>query len=313
MTRVIFMGTPEFSVPSLRMLVEEGYNVVAVVTRPDRPAGRGRRISPSPVKEFALAHHLRVLQPSTFRRPAPVAELAALAPEVVIVAAYGLILPQSVLDIPAHGCLNVHASLLPRHRGASPITAAILAGDEVTGSTIMLMDAGMDTGPILAQEPLPIHPDDTAGSLSQRLSLQGADLLRRTLPRWLAGEIEPQPQDRTAATVTRMIRKEDGIIDWCKPAVQIAREVRAYNPWPTARTVWNGRLLRILQARPLEVEPSVDISPGQVMLSDGKAVVGTGDGLLQLEKVQLAGKKALPIEDFIRGQRGFVGSVLGTA
>ena len=309
-TRVVFMGTPDFAVPSLRALVTGGYDVVGVVTQPDRPAGRGRKLTASPVKRFAEEHGLPVLQPKTFRQPEPVAELAALAPDVIVVAAYGLILPQAVLDIPPHGCLNVHGSLLPKYRGAAPIPAAILAGDEETGVTIMLMDAGMDTGPILSQATCPIEPEDTTGTLTAKLAELGAELLMETLPRWLAGEIEPQPQAHELATYAPMIRKADGRIDWTLPAEQIARQVRAYQPWPGATTFWRGKLLKVLKADALP-EVVAKGQPGCVVRWEDGAAVLTGRGLIVLKEVQLAGKRPLPIADFLRGQRGFEGSKLG--
>ncbi len=304
--RVIFMGTPEFAVPTLAMLVEEGYELVAVVTQPDRPAGRGRELTPSPVKRYALAHGLPVLQPETLRPPETVAELAALRPDVIVVAAFGMILRPAVLAIPPKGCLNVHASLLPRHRGASPISAAILAGDPVTGVTIMLMDEGMDTGPILAQATTEIRPDDTAGTLGERLARQGADLLAATLPMWLAGEIHPQPQPAEGATVCRPLRKEQGQIEWMRPAVEIERMVRAYQPWPGAFTFWRGQRLKILRSRAVEgvAEPGVVIPWGE------GAAVGTGEGLLALDEVQLAGRRAVRIAEFLRGQQGILGARL---
>ncbi len=200
MTRTIFMGTPDFSVPTLAALAQEGYDLVAVVTQPDRPAGRGRKLELSPVKAFALQHDLPVLQPPSLKAPQAVADLAGLRPDVIVVAAFGQILRPAVLDLPPHGCINVHASLLPRWRGAAPVQAAILAGDQVTGSTIMRMDVGMDTGPILTQAALAIQPDDSGGALTARLAQQGADLLAETLPRWLAGQITPQLQDASLAT-----------------------------------------------------------------------------------------------------------------
>jgi methionyl-tRNA formyltransferase len=305
-TRVIFMGTPEFSVPTLAALVKGGYDVAAAVTQPDRPAGRGRELMPSPVKRCAVAHGLQVLQPTTLRGPELAAKLAALRPNVIVVAAFGMILPPSVLTIPPRGCINVHASLLPRHRGASPITAAILAGDEVTGSTVMLMDEGMDTGPILTQATMTIRPDDTTGTLGERLARQGADLLAATLPMWLAGEIHPQPQPAEGVTVCRPLRKEQGQIDWARPAVEIERMVRAYQPWPGAFTFWRGQLLKVLRARVVEgaAEPGVVIPWGE------GAAVGAGRGLLALDEVQLAGRRAMGITEFLRGQRAILGARL---
>jgi methionyl-tRNA formyltransferase len=309
MTRVIFMGTPDFSVPTLAVLLRDGYDVAAVVTQPDRPAGRGRKLELSPVKALAVEHSLPVLQPPSLKAPDAIAALAELRPDLIVVAAFGQILRAAVLDLPGHGCINVHASLLPRWRGAAPVQAAILAGDQVTGSTIMGMDAGMDTGPILAQAALAIAPEDTGGTLAERLAQQGAALLSETLPRWLAGEITPQPQDAGLATVCRPLRKEQGVIDWTRPADEIVRAVRAFNPWPAASTTWQGQQIKLLRASAL---PGVaGQAPGVVALVDGAVLVAAGEGLVRLEEVQLAGRAALPARDFVRGQRTFIGSRLG--
>jgi len=304
------MGTPEFAVPVLEALVGQ-YQVVAVVTQPDRVAGRGRRAKFSPVKKTALDHDLPLLQPPSLRRPEAAMELRELAPDVIIVAAFGQILPPEVLAIPPHGCLNVHASLLPRYRGAAPIAAAILAGEEQTGVTIMLMDEGMDTGPILAQAECKIKPQDTTGSLSVKLAQQGADLLVETLPRWLEGQIVPQPQDDSLATYCQMITKKDGLIDWSLPATDLWLRVRAYDPWPVTYTYWQGKRLKILRARPATVGTSGE-EPGRVISSDDGVAVVAGTDALLLEEIQLAGKKALAAQEFIRGQRNFIGSVLGS-
>lgn len=312
MTRVVFMGTPEFAVPALRRLLES-YQVVGVVTQPDRPAGRGQKVQVSPVKELALAHGLPVLQPRSLRKdPLAVQAIADLHPDLIVVAAYGLILPQPVLDLPPHGCLNIHASLLPRWRGPAPIPAAILAGDQETGVTLMCMDAGMDTGPIVVQRRTPIRPDDTTASLSERLSELGANLLAETLPSWLNGEIAPQPQDEAQATVCGLIRKEDGQIDWTRPAALIERQVRAYHPWPGAFTFWRGQQLKVLRssATGLHARPA-DLSPGTVILVGRTPGVITGEGVLLLDEVQLAGKRAMPAQAFVQGYRDFVGSRLG--
>ena len=309
MTRTIFMGTPDFSVPTLAALLHGGYDVIAVVTQPDRPAGRGRRLELSPVKTFAIQHDLPVLQPPTLKAPEVVAELAELRPDVIVVAAFGQILRPALLELPPYGCINVHASLLPRWRGAAPVQAALLAGDQVTGSTIMRMDAGMDTGPILAQAALAIQPDDTGGTLTARLAQQGAELLAETLPRWLAGQITPQPQDASLATLCRPLRKEQGLIDWARPASEIARAVRAFNPWPAASTVWHGQQLRVLRAKALAGPAGQE--PGWVSQAEGALVVATGDGLLRLDELQLAGRAAMSALDFARGQRSFAASRLG--
>lgn len=312
MTRVIFMGTPAFSVPSLAALADGGYNLVAVVTQPDRPSGRGRKVEQSPVKQAALDRGVRVMQPRSLRDPGALAALAILEPDVIVVAAFGQILRPEVLNLPRHGCINVHASLLPRWRGAAPVQAAILAGDHVTGSTIMRMDEGMDTGPILAQAALAIDSADTGDTLTARLSQQGAELLAETLPRWLAGDIAAQPQDQTLATLCRPLRKEQGVIDWTQPAEAIARAVRAFNPWPAATTTWNGVGLKVLQAA---AAPNVALNqpPGAVVAAEDRVLVATGAGALWLERVQLAGRSAMLVSDFLRGQPGFVGSRLGAA
>lgn len=311
MTRLIFMGTPDFSVPSLSALVEAGYDLVAVVTQPDRPHGRGRQLKPPPVKQFALEHGFRVLQPPSLRRTEAVAELEVLHPDLIVVVAYGQILRPAVLDLPPAGCINVHASLLPRWRGAAPIQAAILAGDEVTGSTIMLMDEGMDTGPILAQAALRIGPDETAGVLSDRLAHQGAALLVKTLPLWLEGELSPQPQDEELATICRLLSKDQGRVNWTLPAEKIAAAVRAFNPWPGASTSWNGIPLKILRARPVASVQAVNLEPGTVLEHDGGIAVSTGEGLLELGEIQLAGRRAVSAQNFVLGHSALVGSRLG--
>lgn len=312
--RIIFMGTPEFAAPALARLIQTGpannWRVVGVATQPDRRAGRGNKVVVSPVKALALEHGIEVLQPAGLRKdPAAVEALAALAPDLLVVAAYGLILPQRVLDLPRFGAINVHASLLPAYRGASPITAALLDGRDETGVTIMLMDAGMDTGPMLAQARTPIAPDDTTATLSARLAAQGADLLVATLPGWLTGDIAPVDQADLPGEVSlcRLIKKDDGRIDWTKPAVEIERMTRAYAPWPSAFTTWQGENFKIWRARPV----AGMAAPGLVVAHQGEIAVGTGAGLLALDQVQPAGKRAMDITSFANGAPAFVGSVLG--
>jgi len=322
--RLVFMGTPEFALPSLRALVEGGYNIVGVYTRPDRPTGRGRVLTPSAVKTAALQYGLPLFQPPGLRRPEAAEELAALKPDVIVVCAFGVILRQPVLDIPPKGVLNVHPSLLPRQRGASPIAAAILAGDEQTGVTIMLMDPGMDTGPILSQRTVPITPWDTSGSLGERLAVVGAELLLEVLPRWLADEIEPQPQDDSLATHASLLSKEDGAIDWTLPATDIWRRVRAFNPWPGASTTLEGQTLLIWEAWPLSVSGGEE--PGTVLPltaeqrqmlppeagEEEALAVQTGEGLLTILRLQRAGRRSLTAAEFIRGQRNLFGRRLGS-
>ena len=312
--RIVMMGTPEFAVPTLQTLhaqaAAHGWEVVAVVTQPDRPAGRGQKLVASPVKEQALAAELPVLQPATLRKdPAAVTALAELAADIFVVAAYGLILPKRVLTLPTYGCLNVHASLLPAYRGASPIAAAMLDGRAETGVSIMLMDEGMDTGPVLAQARQPIAADDTTATLAARLAAQGAALLAATLPGWVAGTVAPVAQDELPGepSVCRLIRKEDGVIDWTLPAARIERMTRAYAPWPSAYTVWRGAPLKVWQAaaRPGQA------APGAVAAPPAGAAGGPGDGLLLLQSGQPAGKRAMDAASLVNGAPDFVGSRLG--
>jgi len=313
--RVIFMGTPEFAVPCLEYLILNQYQVVAVYTRPDKPAGRGRSPVSSPVKRLAQSLKLEVVQPASLKSKEVVAQLMGFRPDVIVVAAYGQILPQPVLDIPRYGCINVHPSLLPKFRGASPVTAAILAGDEFTGVSIMLMDKGMDTGPVLARAQIPISSQDTTGSLTSRLSQIGARLLLDVLLRWLRGELTPQPQNDVEATYSSPIAKEEGEVDWRLPAIEIWRRVRAFQPWPGCYTKWQGKRLEIIEAVPLPKEGSFEI--GQVVAltpatERAKAAFGvfTGGGILGVLRVQLEGKRAMSAAEFLRGQREFIGAIL---
>ncbi|MGQ9903186.1 MAG: methionyl-tRNA formyltransferase [Anaerolineae bacterium] len=311
MARVIFMGTPQFAVPTLQALMSH-HEVVAVVTQPDAAAGRGRALSPSPVKALAVERGVTVLQPESLKPPEVVDQLRAYAPDVIVVAAFGQILRRPVLELSPHGCVNVHASLLPRWRGASPISAAIAAGDEATGVTIMRMDAGLDTGPILSQRSEPIHPDDTAGALGARLAELGAALLIETLPGYLAGRIQPQPQDEARATKCGLLKKEDGRIDWQRGAMEIERHTRAMSPWPSAFTTWQGRLLRVLRAAVRTVDPEAAmLAPGAVFVAGKSICVRCGEDALELIEVQPEGKRPMAGVDFARGQRKLLGSRLG--
>jgi methionyl-tRNA formyltransferase len=318
MTRLVFMGTPEFAVPSLAALLREGYEIVGVLTKEDQPAGRGQKLVASPVKQLAQANGLVIQQPRTLRTGETQAALADLAPDVIVVAAYGLILPQEVLDLPRFGCINVHGSVLPRWRGAAPIAAAILAGDVEAGVSIMRMDAGVDTGPMLSAAYLPIAADDTTGTLTPKLASLGADLLVRTLPRWLAGELAAIQQPEEGVTWAPRITKGNGLIDWSEPAALIERRVRAYQPWPSVYTRWNGLGLKVLRARADQASGDRgqgsgvrDQEPGTIISGKtGSVGVVTGMGVLWLEEVQLAGKRATPIGAFLQGARGFVGSSL---
>ena len=310
--RIVFMGTPEAAIPVLLALLTAGHDVPAVVTQPDRAAGRGRQPRVPPVKKWALAQGLAVLQPPSFRDPKAVAGLAALAPQALVVAAYGKLLPPAALQIPPLGALNVHPSLLPRHRGPSPVATAILEGDEAVGVTIMLLDEGMDTGPVLAQQTLgPIGLEETAESLMPQLFHLGAQLLVRALGQWERGEISPAPQDPALATVSRRISKEDGLLDFHQPALQLWRQVRAYQPWPGAYTCWRGRLLKLLETAPVPVGA---VAPGRVVLLPQGALapcgVGTGQGLLGLLRLQPEGKRPMTALEFLQGYPAFPDSQL---
>ncbi len=311
--RIVFMGTPEFSVPALNRILQTDHKVIAVYTQPDKLVGRGRVPTPPPVKKLALENGLDVFQPLKLRESAEVEQLAALKPDLIVVVAYGQILAQSVLDIPKYGCLNIHPSLLPRYRGASPIASAILAGDEETGVTIMQMDAGMDTGPVVSQFIVHIEPNDTTQSLSDNLAEIGARLLFETLDMWFDGSVTPQSQDDSKATNTIPITKEDGAIDWNTGANEIWRQVRAFHPWPGSFTRWQGKLLKIIEAVPLHKDEGLETGRVIALGNDQPASVGveTGDGILGLINVQIEGKRAMSSLEFMRGQQEFVGSRLG--
>lgn len=320
--RVIFMGTPEFAVPSLRALAHvalghgdaDWLEIVSVVTRPDKPAGRGRQVVYSPVKQFALDAGLPIYQPGPLRRPEVQAALRELAPDIILVAAFGQLLPQETLDLPAHGCLNVHASLLPRWRGASPIAGAIRAGDAETGVTIMRMDIGLDTGDIVSARATPIGVDETTGALTDRLATLGAELLMDTLPDWLARRITPQPQDEALATSTRPLRKEDGRLDWRLSATELSRLVRSVTPWPGAFTTWEGKLLKTLKVTPIARD--TDVPPGHCYPLPhgdprGALACACGEGALALNVIQLEGKRAVPAADALRGYPALAHATLG--
>lgn len=309
--RTVFMGTPQFAAIILESLLQSPCRMVAVYTQPDRPAGRRHRVSPSPVKRLAMEQGIRIIQPETLKSGEAVDELAGLRPELIVVAAFAFILPGEVLTLPGFGCLNIHPSLLPRHRGASPVANAILCGDDTTGVTVMLMDSGVDTGPILAQEEEEVFPEDTTGSLNSRLAGVGAGLLLKTLPEWLAGRVRPQPQDGSRATCSGLITVEDAELDWRLPALELWRRVRAYNPWPGSYSRWRTKRLKVHEAVPLDDAATGE--PGTVMTLPEPPGVGvmTGRGILGLEQVQLEGKQKMSADEFVRGKRDFIGSVLG--
>jgi methionyl-tRNA formyltransferase len=306
MVQIVFMGTPDFAVPVLKALIER-YDVIGVVTQPDRPAGRNRQVQPSPIKVVAQEAGIPAFQPEKLRRTEAINELKEWQPDVFVVAAFGQILPQAVLDIPPHGSINVHASLLPRWRGAAPIQACIRAGDAESGITIMKMDAGLDTGPMLSQRAIPLAADETGQSLHDKLSILGVELLLDTLPGYLSGEIQPTPQDESGVTYAPQIQKEEGQIQWTQDAISIERLVRAFTPWPGTYTHWNGQQLKIHTGEAGKGRAE----PGQIVKTANGIAVGTGDGLFMLHRVQMAGRKAMPIEEFIKGQPNFANAKLG--
>jgi len=307
--RVVFMGSPEFAVPSLRSLVASGVPVVAAVTQPDRPAGRGGRTQQPPVKLAALELRIPVLQPESLRDEAVHASLRALAADLFVVAAYGKILPQAVLDIPRYGCLNVHASLLPRWRGASPISSAILAGDSVTGVSIMKLVRKMDAGPVISRVETPVLPDDTTGTLEPRLAALGASELIRVLPGWISGQLHAVPQDEAPATYCQLIAKNDGHLRAAMTAGEAARAVRAFNPWPGAFVLHRSERLAIWRAR---VEPGEQSLPtGSTTLLGRSPAIAFPGGWLALEEVQRPGGKRLTGEQFLAGERGHLESTVG--
>lgn len=309
MANVVFMGTPDFAVPVLQTLIES-QTVVGVVTQPDRPAGRGKQLRPSPVKLTAEAANIPVYQPRSLRSEEATRPLRDWQPDIIVVAAFGQILRPHVLELPPHGCLNIHASLLPRWRGASPIQHAILAGDAETGVCLMQMDVGLDTGPVYACMPTPISPTETAASLHDRLAELGANLLDVHLDNIVAGKLSATPQDDEHSTYAPMISKEDGRLDWQQTSEEIDRRIRAMTPWPGAFTTWQGELLKIKSAAVADGRLPAG-EPGLIVAYEEGAAVLTADGGLVLHEIQLAGKRVTAVSDFLRGYDNFIGSILG--
>jgi len=307
--RIAYAGTPEFAVSALDALHAAGHEIVAVYTQPDRPAGRGQSVTASPVKLRALELGLPVEQPAKMRSPGAAERLQALGPDLMVVAAYGLILPREILAVPRLGCWNIHASLLPRWRGAAPIQRAVLAGDTQTGITIMQMDAGLDTGPMLLAMATQIGERETAGELHDRLATLGAEALVAALGEWESGQLASRQQPAEGVTYAAKIRKDEALIDWTSPALAIDRQARAFNPWPVAETRWDGRQLRVWSAEPLGCDE--DAEPGRVIeASDGRLVVATGDGALSLTRVQLSGRRSVTAAEFLNAH-SMAGARLG--
>ncbi|ARG96483.1 methionyl-tRNA formyltransferase [Legionella micdadei] len=299
---IVFAGTPEFTLPCLGALAASHHQLLAVYTQPDRPAGRGMTLQPSAAKNWALAHQIPVYQPLNFKNEEAFDELAALKPDLMVVIAYGLILPQKILSLPRLGCINVHASLLPRWRGASPIQQAILHGDQETGVTIMQMDAGMDTGDKLEEVSCPISPDDTAGTLHDKLAHLAITPLLSTIDALAAGVAKPKPQDNTLATYAAKIKKEDAAIDWQRTSVEIDRQIRAFNPWPIAHTKVNEEVLRVHRAHAVNI--SHNAVPGTILALDKKGMlVATAEQALMIEVIQFPGGKAMTVGEWLNAGR----------
>jgi len=306
--KTVFMGTPEFAVGTLQGLIDAGVNLIGVYTQPDRPKGRGKKMTPPPVKELAQEQNIPVFQPQKLRAPDAVAELQELAPDLIVVVAYGQILPQSVLDIPRFGCINVHASLLPKYRGAAPINKAIVDGETVTGITTMLMDAGLDTGDMLVKKTLEIGPDETAGELHDRLAVLGRETMEETLQQLLAGSLTPEKQQDAESTYAPMMKKEDGLVDWSLAAQEVHDRVRGLAPWPGAFTLLDGEILKISQTETAEGTGA----PGNILCAEVTGVtVACGDGAIRIGALQLPGKKMMNAADFLRGHTLLPGQSLG--
>ena len=319
--RIVFAGTPEFAAEHLKALLDSPYEIVAVYTQPDRPAGRGQKLMPSPVKQLALENNIQVLQPPTLRNADAQAELAALKPDLLVVVAYGLILPQVVLDIPRLGCINSHASLLPRWRGAAPIQRAVEHGDAESGVTVMRMEAGLDTGPMLLKVVTPISAEDTGGSLHDRLAAMGPRAVVQAIAGLAAGTLEGEVQNDELATYAHKLNKDEARIDWSRPAVELERLVRAFNPWPITHSTLNGEALKVLAARVFDEVDSESVflpipAPGEILsASKDGLVVACGEQALCLTRLQLPGGKALNFSDLFNSRREkfAVGTVLGAA
>ena len=309
--RIVFMGTPDFSVPALKALVEAGHEVAAVVTQPDRPRGRGKELQMTPVKVQALAYGIPVYQPEKVKDPAFVEILRNLQPEVIVVIAFGQILSRDILDLPPYGCINIHASLLPKYRGAAPIQWAVIDGEKETGVTTMMMDVGLDTGDMLEKTVIPLDPKETGGSLFDKLSQAGGPLILSTLEKLKAGTAVRTPQTDEDSTYAKMLTKSLGQIDWSIEAAAIERLIRGLNPWPSAYTFVHGKTLKIWDADVLK-ESSDGAAPGQIIRTDPHSlIVAAGEALLSIRELQLEGKKRMDVETFLRGYTIEKGEILG--
>jgi methionyl-tRNA formyltransferase len=298
--RILFMGTPRFALPSLQIIIERAETVIGVVTQPDRPSGRGQKVVMPPVKELAKRHNLPFYQPLKIREQHFIQQVQALSPDLIVVVAFGQILPRALLDIPPHGCINVHASLLPAYRGAAPINWALINGETVTGVTIIILDEGMDTGDILLQQPVAILPDDTSATLHDRLAENGAVLLGEALDELRSNGWKRIPQDHTQATYAPLMKKEDGRIDWSQSAREIHNQVRGMNPWPGCFTFFRGKLLKIYHTGVLEKNEGA--APGKITsVGDDGIEIATGNGALLIQELQIEGKKKMPAAEFIKG------------
>ncbi|RII28830.1 MAG: methionyl-tRNA formyltransferase [Geobacter sp.] len=305
--RIVFMGTPEFACPTLQMLFDRGEDVIAVVTQPDRPKGRGQKLTPPPVKVLAEQHGVPVLQPVKVRAPEVITTLQELRPDLIVVIAFGQILPKALLDIPPKGCINVHASLLPRYRGAAPLNWCIVNGETETGVTTMLMDVGLDTGDMLVKKAIPINPDEDAQSLHDRLALLGAAAMAETLDLLAEGRLVPEKQDDSLTNYAPMMKKEDGLIDWTKEPRVVKNLVRGFTPWPGAFTTLDDKVLKICRVR----EGEGHGEPGTVLRADKNGLeVACGSGSLFIEELQLEGRKRLPVQEFLTGVKIAPGTVL---
>lgn len=310
--RIVFMGTPDFAVPALHTLVAEGYQVVAVVTQPDRPKGRKRVLEAPPVKVAAQELKIPVLQPERVRNPEDLEKVLALKPDLIVTAAFGQILPKELLDAPPFGCINLHASLLPKYRGGAPIHHAIMNGEKETGITLMYMVEELDAGDMIAQRKIPIESTDHVGSMFEKLAQVAADLLKETLPDLFAGNIEAIPQNPEEATISPNIKREDEKIDWHRSAEQLYNQVRGLHPWPVAYTLWKGKPFKVWWAEVVSKDIEQTHSPGTIVALDEEGIdVQTGKGLLRLKEIQPAGKRRLTVAEFVRGRQMRVGERLG--